>query len=130
MILGPSGSGKTSLAQALLQAGRACGRFSSLVADDQVFLQVSTGRIVARAPKSIEGLMEVRGLGPTHMSHEDRAIIDLVVSLVPEANAPRMSQDQLFERGGVSIPMLALPYGNTFGALPAIAAWLRLPPFC
>jgi len=130
VIVGRSGSGKSALAQALLDAGRACGRFASLVADDQVFLETSNNRIVARAPEAIAGLIEVRGLGPAPIAHETSTIVDLVVSLVAETDAPRIANEQTYEHGGVSVPLLTLPKGNTQGALRPIAAWLRLPPFC
>jgi hypothetical protein len=57
LILGESGSGKSDLLLRLMDEG------ARLVADDRTELYVANSRLLARAPKSIAGLMEVRGLG-------------------------------------------------------------------
>src|SRR5690606_18170052 len=57
ILRGPSGSGKSDLALRLVDTG------GLLVADDQVFLSVENGALVARAPPTISGKLEVRGLG-------------------------------------------------------------------
>jgi HPr kinase/phosphorylase len=57
LILGESGSGKSDLLLRLMDDG------ARLVTDDRTELYVTNGRLSARAPKSIAGLMEVRGLG-------------------------------------------------------------------
>src|SRR5471032_1651600 len=57
LLLGDSGTGKSDLALRLIHEGW------SLVADDRTVLSLKQGRIVAAAPTTINGLLEVRGLG-------------------------------------------------------------------
>jgi hypothetical protein len=57
LLLGPSGAGKSDLALRLMDDG------ARLVADDRTDLYVRHGKLFARAPASIAGLIEVRGLG-------------------------------------------------------------------
>jgi hypothetical protein len=57
LLLGKSGAGKSDLALRLIDAG------AMLIADDRTELYLARGRLCARAPSSIAGLIEVRGLG-------------------------------------------------------------------
>ena len=57
LIEGPSGAGKSDLAL------RAIGGGFRLVADDRTVIFVSRKRLFGRAPNSLSGLIEVRGLG-------------------------------------------------------------------
>lgn len=57
LILGPSGSGKSALALQLIGLGAA------LVSDDRTDLSVENGRLVARCPQPLVGLIEARGIG-------------------------------------------------------------------
>ena len=57
IIRGPSGAGKSDLALRLIDRG------ARLVADDRVDLLVSDNGVIARAPETLAGLLEVRGLG-------------------------------------------------------------------
>ncbi|HSK40504.1 MAG TPA: HPr kinase/phosphatase C-terminal domain-containing protein [Arenibaculum sp.] len=77
LLRGPSGSGKSDLALRLIDAG------ARLVADDQVELSREDGRIVARAPDRLAGLIEVRGIGILRIDAAERADVGLVVDLVP-----------------------------------------------
>jgi hypothetical protein len=63
LLLGPSGAGKSSLALAVIDS---CPfRRSAMIADDAVIVSVAeNGRLAARAPATIRGLIEVRGFGP------------------------------------------------------------------
>jgi serine kinase of HPr protein (carbohydrate metabolism regulator) len=129
LIRGASGSGKTALALAVIAAARATGRFGVLLADDQVLLSVRQGRLVCLAPPTIAGLVEVRGLTPRPVSHEPSAVIDLIVTLVEQAEAPRYSEDRWSEIAGCMLPELLLAAQDAPGALPALFARLSLPPF-
>ena len=75
LILGPSGSGKSALALRLISLG------AGLVADDRTELSVETGRLVARCPAPISGLIEARGVGLLRAPSLDRAEVRLVADL-------------------------------------------------
>lgn len=57
MITGPSGSGKSDLALRLLDRG------FQLVSDDRTIVERQGGRLLASAPSTIAGKLEVRGIG-------------------------------------------------------------------
>ena len=80
LLLGPSGAGKSDLALRLIEDG------ALLVADDRTILFVVKGALWARAPASIKGLMEVRGLGILKLRSRARVKIALVVMLGKEGN--------------------------------------------
>jgi serine kinase of HPr protein (carbohydrate metabolism regulator) len=70
------------LALELIQAA-ATGRlaFSRLIADDRVHVAAIRGRLIARAPANLAGLMEIRGLGICRLPYEPMAVVRLVVDL-------------------------------------------------
>src|SRR5690606_34888510 len=115
---GPSGSGKSSLLLALLMADIAVNR---LVADDRVHLAVVAGRLQARAPQAIAGLLEIRGQGVVAVPHIDAAAIDLVVDLEPAEDCRRMPEAAAMqtEFAGITLRRLALPIGQADG-------WIRV----
>lgn len=84
LIRGPSGAGKSSLAMALV------GRGARLVADDRATLSACNGRLLASAPQTIAGRIELRGRGVLQVPHEQSAVIRLVVDIVTEADLDRM----------------------------------------
>lgn len=129
LILGDSGAGKTGLALALLSHATLSGLFARLIGDDQLFLSTRAGRLVARAPASIAGQAEVRGIGPRSVPFESRAVIDLAVRLVDPAQAPRYPETDFESLLGIRVPCLKLAAGDRQGALLAVAAHLRLTPF-
>ena len=64
LIRGPSGSGKSRLVLNLIQAVSSGPlMFARLVADDRVHVRAVHGRLIARPPAALAGLLEVRGLG-------------------------------------------------------------------
>src|SRR5579863_3848988 len=77
LLLGESGAGKSDLALRLIAEG------AQLVADDRVELFARDGVLWAQPPKSLAGLIEVRGVGILSLSFEPEARIGLVVQLVP-----------------------------------------------
>lgn len=129
LIRGASGSGKTTLALALITVARNAGRHATLLADDQVLLSARKGRLVCLAPPTIAGLVEVRGLTPRPVSHEPSAVIDVIVTLVEQADAPRYSEDRWTELAGCRLPELMLASRSVNGSLAALSTWFSLPPF-
>ena len=126
LIAGASGAGKSALALYMIGRCRAAGVFATLVADDQVWVAAIGGRLVAEAPEAIAGLVEVRGFGPAATDHEKRALIDLIVRLVPNDAAPRHREDAMEAAEGIALPRLDLPAGDAPAAANAIAAHFGL----
>jgi serine kinase of HPr protein (carbohydrate metabolism regulator) len=120
LVRGRSGAGKTTLALSLIEMCTARGRFASLVADDQIFLEAHGGRLVCAVPESIAGLAEFRGMGPSRTAFEPRMIVDLVVNLVERDAAPRYSSGDDVVLEGCRIPCLELPKHEIAGPRLAI----------
>ena len=80
LLLGESGSGKSDLALRLIAMG------ALLVADDRTLLWVEDGVLLGRAPPSLHGLIEVRGLGIVPLPTASRAPIRLAAILGHEAD--------------------------------------------
>lgn len=129
LVAGPSGSGKTELCLALLDHCRLWGEFARMVSDDQVFLSSAGGRVIATAPETISGLVEVRGLAPRPIPTEPRMVVDLFVQLVPSDEAPRFADEASRELAGCHVSRLDLPENDARHAVAAIAAHLRINPF-
>ncbi|CAN0654645.1 HPr kinase/phosphorylase [Nitratireductor aquimarinus] len=129
LIEGASGSGKTMLAFEALSFFKAAGLFACFISDDQVFLSARNGRLIVRTPTPIAGLAEARGLGPAKLAHMPAAVMDLVVRLVDEQDAPRFSEGQQMVHEGIALPCVELPQRQARRAVHAIAATLQLPPF-
>lgn len=112
LIRGPSGSGKSDLALRFL-ASRAIGgeddRQRRLVADDQVELRRQGSRVMALAPSSFNGKLEVRGVGIVDVASIATSTVVLVVDLVMRDAVERMpdwrSRATLL---GVTVPHLQL----------------------
>ncbi len=110
LLLGESGSGKSDLALRLIAMG------ALLVADDRTLLWVEGGVLLGRAPASLEGLIEVRGLGILRLPTLARAPIRLAAILGREAE--RLPEPERWPlpqglQGAISPPVLRL---NAFGA--------------
>ena len=110
LIRGPSGSGKSDLALRAL----ALPPFAPLpaplllLADDHVLLEPRDGRLIARCPPAIAGLIEVRGLGLVRLPSIAEAQAALVVDLVPPDAVERLPEPRHVELGGVRLPLLSL----------------------
>lgn len=105
---------------------RGAGIFAALVADDRTLVEGAAGRVVARAPATIAGLVELRGFGPEPAPSQPAAILDLVVELVPAADAPRHRDDATMTLEGVTLPRLALAGQGSPGTARAVLACLGL----
>jgi len=103
LLRGPSGAGKSDLALRLIEAG------GELVADDQVLLEARGNRLVARAPEPLGGLIEVRGLGVVELPHRNGVTVELLVDLVPPAEAERLPGRRAERIQGIELFALRLP---------------------
>jgi serine kinase of HPr protein (carbohydrate metabolism regulator) len=102
LLFGPSGAGKSDLALRLIDRG------ARLVSDDYTRLAAIEGRLVATAPATIAGRIEVRGIGIVEMPALAQAPVLLAIDL---ADAPeRLPPDPLPTRDilGIPLPLLAL----------------------
>jgi serine kinase of HPr protein (carbohydrate metabolism regulator) len=101
LISGPSGSGKSDLALRLLDRGFV------LVSDDQTIVRKDGDRLVASAPPTIAGKLEVRGIGIVEMERVDDVPVALVVELTSEIQRlPDDSRERLIL--GVRVPMIGI----------------------
>lgn len=75
LIAGRSGSGKSDLALRLIDRG------AVLVSDDYTLVTRAGGRLVASAPATIAGQMEIRGVGLVEMEAQTGVPICLLVDL-------------------------------------------------
>jgi serine kinase of HPr protein (carbohydrate metabolism regulator) len=101
LISGPSGSGKSDLALRLLDRG------FRLVSDDQTVVKKDGDRLLASAPPTIAGKLEVRGIGIVEMERVDDIPISLIIELTNEIQ--RMPDDSR-ERPilGVRLPLITI----------------------
>ncbi len=76
LLRGPPGSGKSDLALRLIDSG------ARLIADDYTEISVYQGRLIARAPENIRGLIEVRGIGVLNVGSPVQATVGVVIDLV------------------------------------------------
>jgi serine kinase of HPr protein (carbohydrate metabolism regulator) len=129
LITGGSGSGKTMLGFALIDHHCRQGGFARWVADDQVLLSACAGRLICAAPPAIAGLAEVRGVGPRPIDHEPQMVADLLVRLVPRAQAPRYQEQRHEVLAGCPIPSLDLPAADSAASALAVTAWIKAASF-
>ena len=131
LIRGPAGSGKSRLALNLIQAASSGQlKFARLVGDDRVHVQAFHGRLIARPPAALAGLMEVRGLGIVRLQYEPMAVVSWVVDL-DVATPTRMPDDAAAQTvvAGVRIRRLAVAPGCD--PVPVVLATVTLSPeFC
>ena len=101
LISGPSGSGKSDLALRLLDRG------FTLVSDDQTIVKREGERLIASAPPTIKGKLEIRGIGVVEMDTVGSAPIALYVELTSEI--VRLPDDRR-ERPvlGVNLPLISI----------------------
>ncbi|MFD2238845.1 HPr kinase/phosphorylase [Aureimonas populi] len=107
LIAGPARSGKSALAIALLRGARREGLAGALVGDDQLLLRPCKGRLHARAPEAIAGLIEISGAGLLRLPVAGPGPVDLLVRL--ETEAPRLPEEPGEEICGISLPRVFLP---------------------
>lgn len=127
LIRGPSGSGKSRLAWSLLEAAdRRLLRFARLIADDRVALSAVHGRLIAATPKTIEGLIELRGAGVQRVPFERYAVVGMVVDLAA-ADAERVPPSAALRTAVLGVTMPRLPVAERSDPLlPVLKIWAGL----
>jgi serine kinase of HPr protein (carbohydrate metabolism regulator) len=131
LIRGVSGAGKSLMALALVGRVRREGGFAALVADDRVWLDVASERLIVRGAPRLAGLCERRCEGLVEAPHETRAVLRLIVDL-PERGVPppRMPEESdLYETlNGIVLPRLRLDLspGLDDGVSATISALARI----
>jgi HPr kinase/phosphorylase len=109
LIRGASGAGKSALGLELLAWGCA------LVADDRTELSREGGRLIARCPPAIRGLIEARGVGLLRAEAVDQAEVVVVADLdhAEAERLPRWREEPLL---GAPVPVLRKPLNGPFAA--------------
>jgi HPr kinase/phosphorylase len=105
LLRGESGAGKSDLALRLIDGG------ARLVADDRTELMRDGNRLIARAPATIVGLIEARGVGILRLSPDQlapEATVVLIVDLVAAASIERLPDAMREDLLGVSLRRVAL----------------------
>ena len=119
LISGASGSGKSDLTLRLLDRG------FTLVSDDQTIVRRDGDRLVASAPGTIKGKLEIRGIGIVEMDTVDDVPVALFVELTSEIM--RLPDDRR-ERPvlGVNLPLVSVDAQTASAASKVALALDRL----
>jgi serine kinase of HPr protein (carbohydrate metabolism regulator) len=101
LITGPSGSGKSDLALRMLERG------FTLVSDDQTIVRKDGDLLIASAPPTIAGKLEIRGLGIIDIERTENVPVALLVELTSDIQ--RLPDDSR-ERPvlGVRLPLISI----------------------
>ncbi len=101
LIQGPSGSGKSDLALRLLDRG------FTLVSDDRTIVRKDDSKLIASAPTTIKGKLEVRGVGIVDMDVASDVPVALVVELTSDIQRlPDDDSERLIL--GTTIPLISV----------------------
>lgn len=101
LIMGASGSGKSDLALRLLDRG------FGLVSDDQTIVKKVGAKLLASAPPTIAGKLEIRGVGIVEMAHVDDVPVALAVELTSDIQRlPDDSRERLVL--GIGVPLISV----------------------
>jgi serine kinase of HPr protein (carbohydrate metabolism regulator) len=101
LLLGPSGAGKSDLALRLIDRG------AMLVSDDYTLIRHSDGALIASAPPTIAGNIEVRGIGIIARPHLAQAPVALALDLAQPPERFPMERLTL-TIAGVEVPLMRL----------------------
>jgi serine kinase of HPr protein (carbohydrate metabolism regulator) len=101
LISGPSGSGKSDLALRLLDRG------FTLVSDDRTIVRKEGDKLIASAPETIKGKLEIRGVGIVEMDTASDVPVALVVELTSDIRRlPDDDRERLIL--GTGIPLISV----------------------
>ena len=115
LLRGAPGSGKSDLALRLIEDG------AGLVADDYTEVFKDGDELVGRAPDTIEGLLELRGIGIVRMPFAGDAAISALFDLMPLSDIDRLPDRESETVQGVELPLYRV---HAFDAsAPAKVRW-------
>jgi len=98
LIVGASGSGKSDLALRLLDRG------FTLVSDDRTIVRRDGAKLIASAPATIRGKLEIRGIGIVEMESINDMPVSLVVELTTDMQRlPDDSRERLILGAGIPL---------------------------
>jgi len=101
LICGPSGAGKSDLALRLIDRGFV------LVSDDQTMVRRNGDKLIATAPETIAGKLEIRGIGIVEMERQSDVRVSLIVDLTSEIQRlPDDSRERVVL--GVPVPLISV----------------------
>ncbi|TCP67808.1 HPr kinase/phosphatase C-terminal domain-containing protein [Sphingomonas sp. PP-CE-1G-424] len=100
LIEGASGSGKSDLALRLIDRG------ATLISDDQTLVARAGKLLLARAPATIAGRIEVRGIGIVAMPHVDDVPVGLLVRI--DGAVERMPERRARKIAGIDVRQFAV----------------------
>ena len=100
LIEGRSGAGKSDLALRLIDRG------AQLVSDDYTLVVRQGTGLIARAPGTIAGRMEVRGIGIVDLPHTADVPVALIVQL--DTEVLRLPERRTRKVAGVEVRQVAL----------------------
>tara|TARA_B100000678_G_scaffold71142_1_gene58450 strand:+ start:741 stop:1181 length:441 start_codon:yes stop_codon:yes gene_type:complete len=101
LIEGRSGAGKSDLALRLIDRG------ATLVSDDYTRLTRSGDALIASAPETIRGRMEVRGLGIMEFDTIDQVPVGLLLAIDEQPLRLPLSYD-IRRIAGIAVPVVAI----------------------
>jgi serine kinase of HPr protein (carbohydrate metabolism regulator) len=95
------------------QPGRGAGRSlmtAMLVSDDQVEIRRAGNRLLAQAPTTIAGKLEVRGVGIVQIPYRKAVELALAVVLTDQRNIERLPEygALVHEVLGIKLPVVAI----------------------
>lgn len=119
LLMGPSGSGKSDLALRLIDRGFA------LVSDDQTLVGRQGDVLVATAPQTIAGKLEIRGIGIVELESIENVPVALIVDLTTDFD--RLPDDHRERQVlGLSLPLITVDAMTASAAAKVVIALDRL----
>ena len=99
------------------------------MADDQVIVTRDQDRLLASAPATLRGKLEIRGLGIVTLATRPIGALALVVKLQNHSAIERLPDPATFEILGMALPLVEIDakMPSAPARLRAALAWLKQP---